>query len=88
MSTREQFIEQTIRDVMEQVAAETGKDSIAPPEGHTPLEESGLDSLGFAMMVARLEERLGYDPFSKYEKESYPHTFSELVTSYLRALPD
>ena len=31
---------------------------------NTVLLQSGLDSLGFAVLVSRLEDELGYDPFS------------------------
>ncbi len=46
------------------------------------LLESGLDSLGFAILVARLEERLGYDPFSLMEEPIYPQTFGDFVSVY------
>ncbi len=48
----------------------------------TVLLESGLDSLGFAILVAKLEERLGYDPFAIMEEPVYPTTFSEFVKIY------
>lgn len=46
------------------------------------LLETGLDSLGFAILVARLEEDLGYDPFSMMEDAIYPTTFKEFVAIY------
>ena len=46
------------------------------------LLESGLDSLGFAMLVAILEEELGYDPFSMMDEPIYPRTFGEFVEIY------
>ena len=48
----------------------------------TVLLESGLDSLGFAVLVAKLEERLGYDPFVIMEEPVYPTTFIEFVNIY------
>lgn len=48
----------------------------------TVLLESGLDSLGFAVLVAKLEERLGYDPFVIMEEPVYPTTFIEFVKIY------
>lgn len=48
----------------------------------TVLLESGLDSLGFAILVARLEEELDIDPFSIMEEPVYPNTFKEFVDIY------
>ena len=48
----------------------------------TVLLQSGLDSLGFAILVARLEEELGYDPFTMMEEPVYPRTFSEFICIY------
>jgi hypothetical protein len=51
----------------------------------TVLLESGLDSLGFAILVARLEEELGYDPFTAMAEPVYPTTFGEFVEIYDKA---
>lgn len=48
----------------------------------TVLLDSGLDSLGFAILVARLEEELGFDPFVEMEQAVYPTTFGEFVAIY------
>jgi acyl carrier protein len=48
----------------------------------TILLESGLDSLGLAIVVTRLEEELGYDPFSLSPDAYYPRTFGEFVDFY------
>lgn len=53
----------------------------------TVLLESGLDSLGFAILVARLEEELGYDPFVMMDVPAYPRTLSEFVAIYQRFAP-
>lgn len=53
----------------------------------TVLLESGLDSLGFAVLVARLEEDLGYDPFTIADEAIYPRTFAEFVSVYERFKP-
>jgi acyl carrier protein len=50
----------------------------------TVLLESGLDSLGFATLVALLEEKLDYDPFTLMEDPIYPVTFGEFVAVYER----
>lgn len=48
----------------------------------TVLLDSGLDSLGFAILVANLEEELGFDPFVEMEEAVYPTTFGEFVAIY------
>ncbi|PFG11729.1 acyl carrier protein [Marinobacter sp. LV10MA510-1] len=48
----------------------------------TVLLNSGLDSLGFAILVARLEEELGFDPFVEMYEAVYPTTFGEFVAIY------
>ncbi len=53
----------------------------------TVLLESGLDSLGFAILVARLEEELGYDPFVLMDEPVYPRTLGEFVAIYQRFAP-
>jgi acyl carrier protein len=44
--------------------------------------DSGLDSLAIAILVTRLEERLGVDPFSESAVISYPVTLGELIQLY------
>jgi hypothetical protein len=46
------------------------------------LLESGLDSLGFAILVALLDEELGLDPFQLMDEPVYPTTFGEFVAIY------
>lgn len=53
----------------------------------TILLESGLDSLGFAILVARLEEELGYDPFVMMDVPVYPRTLGEFLEIYKRFAP-
>ena len=48
------------------------------------LLESGLDSLCFAIIVARLEDQLGIDPFSNTE-EGFPVTLGEFIKFYENA---
>jgi len=45
---------------------------------------TGLDSLGLAMLVVDLEDRLGYDPFTLMEEPVYPKTFGDFVQMYER----
>jgi len=44
--------------------------------------ESGLDSLSFALIVARLEDSLGFDPFDTDEEMKFPVTFGDFVKLY------
>lgn len=48
------------------------------------LLDTGLDSLGFAVLVTRLEDSLGFDPFAEMEEPAYPQTLGELTTIYSR----
>lgn len=48
------------------------------------LLETGLDSLGLAMLVVDLEEKFGYDPFTLMEEPIYPKTFGQFVGIYER----
>jgi hypothetical protein len=51
------------------------------------LLESGLDSLCFAILVARLEDDLGYDPFTASDDVYFPVTFGDFVNFY-EQVPD
>ena len=48
----------------------------------TVLLESGLDSLCFAIIVARLEDRLGVDPFTASEDVYFPLTLGDFIKFY------
>lgn len=67
------------------MAASQGR-TIAPLTGDLVLLESGLDSLCFAIIVATLEDELGYDPFTAAEDVFFPVTFGEFVRFYERGL--
>ena len=73
-----------IMDEFKQVAQEHGN-SLAPLVDNLALVGSGLDSLGFAVVVARLEDRLGVDPFNDSEGALFPVTFGEFVQCYENA---
>jgi acyl carrier protein len=51
-----------------------------------PLLESGLDSLGFAILVSRLEDVTGRDPFASAAASHYPKTIGDLVVFYDKVL--
>ena len=46
------------------------------------LLDSGLDSLCFAIVVAKLEDELGVDPFTASEDVLFPVTLGEFVKFY------
>jgi hypothetical protein len=68
----EQF-EQVARDQHKQLAALT-PDMV--------LLDSSLDSLCFAIIMARLEDALGVDPFAAAEDVVFPATLGEFVKFY------
>lgn len=53
----------------------------------TVLLDTGMDSLGFAILVTRLEEELGFDPFSLASEAFYPRTLGEFVDFYVAHAP-
>ena len=61
----------------------------APPtlSDDSVLLDTGLDSLGFAILVTRLDDELGYDPFSLADEAVYPQTFGEFVAFYEQHVP-
>ncbi|GMG84364.1 hypothetical protein LNKW23_35790 [Paralimibaculum aggregatum] len=71
-----------IRTVFEELWAEQEEGPAPALADDTVLLETGLDSLGFAIFVARLDEELGFDPFSAAEEAYYPQTFGEFVAFY------
>ena len=71
----------TIMQQMEQVAQEHGR-ILAPLNDELVLANCGLDSLGFAVLVARLEDELGVDPFTAAEDAFFPVTLGDFVKVY------
>lgn len=76
MSLRSKIIEQ-----MKAVATDQDR-QLAPLSDDLVLLESGLDSLGFAILVTRLEDMLGFDPFTISKDAYYPVTFGDFVRFY------
>jgi len=69
---------------MNRIAAEQ-RLSLAPLTDDLVLLESGLDSLGFAILAARLEDELGVDPFAEGEEIKVPVTLRDFVQTYENA---
>ncbi|MGA8172125.1 MAG: acyl carrier protein [Methylocystis sp.] len=76
MSIRSKIISQ-----IENVAAEQKK-KIPPLKDDLGLADSGLDSLCFAILVARLEDELGADPFTASDEVYFPKTLGEFIGLY------
>jgi len=79
MEVRSEVVEQ-----FKQVAQEQDR-RLAPLTDDLALLDSGLDSLCFAIIVARLENALGVDPFSEDEDARFPVTFGDFVRFYENA---
>lgn len=76
MSTRSAILSQM------EIVARDHNQTLAPLSDDLPLLDSGLDSLSFAVVVVRLEDALGVDPFSSEEMEHFPVTLGDFVSAY------
>lgn len=74
-------IRSTISSVFEEVAVDQQR-TLSPLTDDLKLLQAGLDSLSFALVVARLEDALGFDPFETVD--SFPVTFGDFVGLYER----
>ena len=79
MSVRSEVLSQ-----FEQVAKEQNK-KLAPLADDLVLLESGLDSLCVAIIVTRLEDTLGVDPFSTADDAEFPATLGDFIGFYENA---
>jgi acyl carrier protein len=77
----EMSVRSTITTIFNQVAAEQQR-TLAPMSDDLKLLESGLDSLSFAIIVAKLEDEVGFDPFNSDEAVEFPVTFGDFVRLY------
>lgn len=62
--------------------AKEQKRTLAPMSDDLVLLDSGLDSLCFAVIVARLEDKLGIDPFSADDEVELPVTLGDFIKLY------
>lgn len=74
-------IHATVKSQFEQVAREQRR-KLSPLSDDLRLLDSGLDSLSFALIVARLEDAVGFDPFDTEEAVPFPVTFGDFVRLY------
>lgn len=76
-------IEHVIIETFKSVFFETYQEHFVHQlSAETILLDTGLDSLGFAILVVRLEESLGFDPFVSSSEAYYPRTFGDLIAFY------
>lgn len=68
-----------------QLVAEQHNRALTPLTDDAPLLNTGLDSLCFAVLISRLEDRLGVDPFSESEDIAFPVTLGDFVRVYENA---
>jgi hypothetical protein len=61
------------------------KKTLPPLTDGLALNDSGLDSLCFAILVARLEDITGRDPLSEAQGGQFPRTIGEFVALYEEA---
>jgi phosphopantetheine binding protein len=76
MSTRSKIIA-----AMNLIAGEQ-KISLPPLNDNLSLNETGFDSLAFAILVARLGDDLGFDPFTVSENTTTMLTIGDFVRVY------
>lgn len=76
-----------ILELMHEITEMLGGKLIDGLQDDSVLLETGMDSMGFAILVARLEEELGVDPFTQMEEPVYPRTLKEFVTIYEQHRP-
>lgn len=81
------MLKERIVELMHETAKLNSVTLVDPLNGDTVLLQCGLDSLGFATLVARLEEELGYDPFVMMDEPVYPRTVNDLINIYDRFKP-
>jgi acyl carrier protein len=77
-------VRSSVTAIFKQVAAEQQR-TLVPLSDDLKLTDSGLDSLSFAIIVAKLEDEVGFDPFNSEEAVEFPVTFGDFVRLYEKA---
>ena len=78
-------LKEKIIALMKECVELAGTELVSDLNEDTVLLETGLDSMGFATLVARLDQELGVDPFTMTNEVIYPQTFGEFVRLYEEA---
>ncbi|HEV2371988.1 MAG TPA: phosphopantetheine-binding protein [Streptosporangiaceae bacterium] len=82
MKSTEDAVRDLIRQELTALLTEAGVTEIPLLADDDVLLDTGLDSLGFVVLVTRLEDALGYDPFTEMAEAVYPLTLGEFVQVY------
>jgi acyl carrier protein len=71
--------------ILEEIAAvaKQQRKTLAPLTDDLKILMSGLDSLCFAVIVVRLEDRLGINPFTMSENVEFPETVGDFIAIYV-----
>jgi acyl carrier protein len=80
-SAKQMSVRLRIISAMKQIAEEQ-RVTLPPLDDDLSLHETGFDSLAFAILVARLEDDLGIDPFTISEDAAFPLTVGDFVRAY------
>ncbi len=78
------MIATTIRREIEELLSDGGKRS-AHLTDQTMLADTGLNSMLLAILVTRLEDALGLDPFSAFDEIEVPITLGDFIQLYENA---
>ena len=81
------MIRPAITSLLDELRSQTSQEPPVPLDDESVLLETGLNSLGFAILVARLEQQLGFDPFASSEHAYYPRTLGEFIGFYEKNAP-
>jgi acyl carrier protein len=76
-------VKETIATTFENVARDQNR-KLEKLTDHLKLLESGLDSISFALIVMKLEDSLGFDPFDSDKIVKFPVTYGDFVRLYER----
>ena len=77
-------VKATVISEIQRIAKDDRK-SLPPLTDDLALLDSGLDSLAIAILVARLEETVGFDPFTESDDTAYPVTLGDFIRFYEHA---
>ena len=81
---KEGMVREKIIEIYRDTLEEFGVAEFPDFDGDFVLLESGLDSVGFAVLVTKLDMELDFDPFTESDVPIYPVKFSEFVAMYDR----
>ena len=81
-------IKETIYSIFLEVFAKEAN-GLTPPKLNDKLIllDCGLDSMGFAILIVKLEDKLGFDPFTISDEAFYPSTLGEFIAYYEKYKP-